>query len=197
MARSIERTSRLEMRRIISTGLPLVAKLRLYVFKSEGRRLPGVDRAAPTSAAFADGNPVLPVHAAKVPLARHGGRGVQRRGRAHRRPEGELVCTKPIPSSRWVWNDKGGEKYPAPITRNSPASGLATGDSRARTMIVYGRSDATLNPGACGIGTAEIYRQVEKSTKWKSPWRSPVLPPDKPTDTRVVLSCVCGPDFAR
>ena len=56
------------------------------------------------------------------------------------------------------------------------------------TMIVYGRSDATLNPGGVRIGTAEIYRVVERIDEVEeSVAIGQLWPPDKPTDTRVVL----------
>ena len=64
-------------------------------------------------------------------------------------------------------------------------------------MIVYGRSDATLNPGGVRIGTAEIYRQVEKIDEVEESIAIGQLwPPDKPTDTRVVLFVRLRPGFA-
>jgi acetoacetyl-CoA synthetase len=63
-------------------------------------------------------------------------------------------------------------------------------------MIVYGRSDATLNPGGVRIGTAEIYRQVEKIDEVEeSVAIGQLWPPEKPTDTRVVLFVRLRPGF--
>ena len=64
-------------------------------------------------------------------------------------------------------------------------------------MIVYGRSDATLNPGGVRIGTAEIYRQVEKIDEVEeSVAIGQLWPPDNPTDTRVVLFVRLRPGFS-
>jgi len=79
---------------------------------------------------------------------------------------GELVCTQPFPSMPvGFWNDSTGEKYHAAYFERF-ANVWAHGDYAALTehggLVIYGRSDATLNPGGVRIGTAEIYRQVEK-----------------------------------
>jgi acetoacetyl-CoA synthetase len=64
-------------------------------------------------------------------------------------------------------------------------------------MIVYGRSDATLNPGGVRIGTAEIYRQVEKIDEVEeSVAIGQLWPPEKPTDTRVILFVRLRPGFS-
>ncbi|RLA25887.1 MAG: acetoacetate--CoA ligase, partial [Gammaproteobacteria bacterium] len=80
--------------------------------------------------------------------------------------KGELVCTQPFPSMPvGFWNDSTGEKYHAAYFERF-ANVWAHGDYAALTehggLVIYGRSDATLNPGGVRIGTAEIYRQVEK-----------------------------------
>jgi acetoacetyl-CoA synthetase len=76
--------------------------------------------------------------------------------------KGELVCTKPMPSMPLgFWNDKGGEKYRSAYFDKFP-NVWTHGDwcelTARGTMIVYGRSDATLYPGGVRIGTADIYR---------------------------------------
>ena len=79
---------------------------------------------------------------------------------------GELVCTRPFVSMPVAfWNDPDGAKYRAAyferypnVWRHGDWSELTGHDG----MIIYGRSDATLNPGGVRIGTAEIYRQVEQ-----------------------------------
>jgi acetoacetyl-CoA synthetase len=89
------------------------------------------------------------------------------------------------------WNDRGGERYHAAYFAKYP-NVWCHGDwcelTERGTMLVYGRSDATLNPGGVRIGTAEIYRvveridEVEEAVAIGQQW-----PPDNPTDTRVVL----------
>jgi acetoacetyl-CoA synthetase len=87
-------------------------------------------------------------------------------GHPVRETKGELVCTKPFPSMPVsFWNDPDGRKYRAAYFERF--SGVWThGDyvelTAHRGMIIYGRSDAVLNPGGVRIGTAEIYRQVEQ-----------------------------------
>jgi acetoacetyl-CoA synthetase len=87
-------------------------------------------------------------------------------GRPLRGDKGELVCTKPFPSMPVAfWNDPGGQKYHAAYFERFPDV-WTHGDWAAITdhdgVIIYGRSDAVLNPGGVRIGTAEIYRQVEQ-----------------------------------
>jgi acetoacetyl-CoA synthetase len=79
--------------------------------------------------------------------------------------KGELVCTAPFPSMPvYFWNDAAGRKYHEAyfdvypnVWRHGDYVELTEHDG----MIIYGRSDAVLNPGGVRIGTAEIYRQVE------------------------------------
>jgi acetoacetyl-CoA synthetase len=78
---------------------------------------------------------------------------------------GELVCQQPLPSMPVrFWNDPDGERYRSAYFDTFPGV-WAHGDFIEFTehggAIIYGRSDATLNPGGVRIGTAEIYRQVE------------------------------------
>ena len=79
---------------------------------------------------------------------------------------GELVCSNAFPSMPvGFWNDPDGAKYHAAYFERFPGV-WAHGDyaeiTEGGAMIIYGRSDAILNPGGVRIGTAEIYRQVEK-----------------------------------
>jgi len=88
------------------------------------------------------------------------------RGRSLRGEKGELVCTGPFPSMPvGFWNDPGGAKYRAAYFERFPGV-WCHGDFVELTehdgVIIYGRSDAVLNPGGVRIGTAEIYRQVEQ-----------------------------------
>ena len=79
---------------------------------------------------------------------------------------GELVCTRPFPSMPiGFWDDPDGRKYRSAYFEHFPGV-WRHGDwaeiTRHRGYVIYGRSDATLNPGGVRIGTAEIYRQVEQ-----------------------------------
>ena len=79
---------------------------------------------------------------------------------------GELACAAPFPSMPvFFWNDPDGEKYKKAYFSRIPGI-WCHGDhallTERETVIIYGRSDATLNPGGVRIGTAEIYRQVEQ-----------------------------------
>ena len=87
-------------------------------------------------------------------------------GNAVRGEPGELSCLKPFPSMPvGFWNDPDGEKYRKAYFDKIP-NVWSHGDYVEITphngVIIYGRSDATLNPGGVRIGTAEIYRQVEQ-----------------------------------
>jgi acetoacetyl-CoA synthetase len=102
--------------------------------------------------------------------------------------KGELVCVKPFPCMPiGFYNDPGDAKYRAAYFDNYPNI-WCHGDYVELTghggMIIYGRSDATLNPGGVRIGTAEIYRQVEKIDEVIE---SLVIGQDWQNDVRVVL----------
>jgi acetoacetyl-CoA synthetase len=153
-------------------------------------------------AAFADANPILPVYRGEL-QCRSLGMAVEvydEAGNAIVGQKGELVCTKPVPSMPLgFWNDRGGEKYRAAYYDKFPNI-WTHGDwcelTERGTMIVYGRSDATLNPGGVRIGTAEIYRQVEKIDEVEeSVAIGQLWPPDNPADTRVILFVRLRPGF--
>ena len=87
------------------------------------------------------------------------------RGHSLRGERGELVCTAPFPSMPvGFWNDPDGAKYRAAYFERFPGV-WHHGDYAAITehdgVVIYGRSDAVLNPGGVRIGTAEIYSAVE------------------------------------
>ena len=102
--------------------------------------------------------------------------------------KGELVCERPFPSMPvGFWDDPGDARYKAAYFEKYPGIWWH-GDFIELTehggMIIYGRSDATLNPGGVRIGTAEIYRQVEKLEEVEE---SIVVGQDWQGDVRVVL----------
>jgi acetoacetyl-CoA synthetase len=194
-----------EMRMILSTGSPLVAESYDYVYTrvKADVSLASISGGTDIMAAFADANAVLPVYRGEI-QCRSLGTAVavyNEAGEPVVGEKGELVCTKPIPSMPLgFWNDRGGEKYRSAYYEKFP--GVWThGDwcelTERGTMIVYGRSDATLNPGGVRIGTAEIYRQVEKIDEVEeSVAIGQLWPPEKPTDTRVVLFVRLRPGFS-
>jgi acetoacetyl-CoA synthetase len=143
---------------------------------------------------FVSGCPLLPVWRGEIQCATLGMQVdvFDDEGRQLRGAKGELVCTAPFPSMPvGFWNDPGDAKYHAAYFEKYP-NVWCHGDYVEITehggMIIYGRSDAVLNPGGVRIGTAEIYRQVEQldevveSLVIGQDW-----PLQNPTDVRVVL----------
>ena len=192
------------LRVILSTGSPLVPESYDYVYASIKRDvcLASISGGTDIMAAFADANPVLPVYRGEL-QCRSLGIAVEvfdEAGNSVVGQKGELVCTKPFPSMPLgFWNDRGGERYHAAYFAKYP-NVWCHGDwcelTERGTMVVYGRSDATLNPGGVRIGTAEIYRQVEKIDEVEeSVAVGQLWPPDKPTDTRVVLFVKLRPGY--
>jgi acetoacetyl-CoA synthetase len=106
--------------------------------------------------------------------------------------QGELVCTAPFPSMPVAfWNDPDGAKYRAAYFEHFPNT-WRHGDWAEITehggVIIYGRSDATLNPAGVRIGTAEIYRQVEQLPEVvESLVIGQDITTDTGIDTRIVL----------
>ena len=101
---------------------------------------------------------------------------------------GELVCTKPFPSMPVMfWNDPDGKKYQEAYFDYYPnvwRHGDWTKLTRRGTLVIFGRSDATLNPGGVRIGTAEIYKVVES---FEEILESIVIGQEWEDDIRIVL----------
>jgi len=109
-------------------------------------------------------------------------------GKPLRGEKGELVCTRPFPSlPLGFWNDADGARYKAAYFDVYP-NVWRHGDWCELTahggIVIYGRSDATLNPGGVRIGTAEIYRQVERLAEVRE---ALVVGQQWDNDVRVVL----------
>ena len=184
------------LRMIISTGSPLVPESYDYLYDKVKKDVcvSSISGGTDIMAAWADANPLLPVYRGEL-QCRSLGLAVEvwdEEGNAVVGEKGELVCTKPFPSMPLgFWNDQGGKRYHEAYFAKYP-NVWCHGDwcelTERGTMIVYGRSDATLNPGGVRIGTAEIYRQVERI--WEVEESCAIgqhWPPDGPTDTRIVL----------
>jgi len=158
------------LKAILSTGSPLAAHSYDYIYQHVKRdvRLSSISGGTDIISCFALGNPIGPVYRGelqtrglgmKVEVFDENGKPIVAR-------PGELVCTAPFPSMPVAfWNDPDGAKYRAAYFDYYP-NVWRHGDWAELTprggMIIYGRSDATLNPGGVRIGTAEIYRQVEQ-----------------------------------
>jgi len=192
------------LRMIISTGSPLVAESYDYVYDAwkQDVCLSSISGGTDIMGAFADANAVLPVYRGEM-QCRSLGMAIEvfdEAGQSIVGRKGELVCTKPFPSMPLgFWNDRGGERYHAAYFAKYP-NVWCHGDwselSERGTMIVYGRSDATLNPGGVRIGTAEIYRVVERLDEVEeSVAIGQLWPPDNPSDTRVVLFVKLRPGY--
>ena len=157
------------LRAICSTGSPLSAELFEWTYENvkKDHMLASICGGTDIISCFILGNPMLPVHAGEVQCCGLGMdvRAWSRRGEDLIGEKGELVCLKPFPSQPvCFWNDPGGKNYRGAyfehfrgIWRHGDFIEI-TGNGG---VIVYGRSDATLNPGGVRIGTAEIYRVVE------------------------------------
>jgi acetoacetyl-CoA synthetase len=155
---------------ILSTGSPLAAHSFDYVYANvkQDVRLSSISGGTDIISCFAGGNPIGPVYRGEL-QKRSLGMKVEifdQRGQSIVGEPGELVCTAPFPSMPVAfWNDPDGSKYHAAYFDVYP-NVWRHGDWAELTahggMIIYGRSDATLNPGGVRIGTAEIYRQVER-----------------------------------
>ena len=165
------RTHKLDsVRTITSTGSPLVPERFDFVYESIKRdvHLASISGGTDIVGLFAGGNPNGPVWRGEL-QARTLGMKVEvfdERGRTVTGEKGELVCTLPFPSMPVAfWNDPDGRKYHAAYFEKFPGV-WCHGDYVELTehdgLIIYGRSDAVLNPGGVRIGTAEIYRQVEQ-----------------------------------
>jgi acetoacetyl-CoA synthetase len=180
------------LRAIFSTGSPLVAESFDYVYRSikQDVNLASISGGTDILSCFVLGNPCLPVWRGEI-QSRGLGLAVDvfdDEGRPVRGRKGELVCVKPFPSMPiGFWNDPDGAKYRAAYFDRFPGV-WCHGDFVEITghdgLIIYGRSDATLNPGGVRIGTAEIYRQVERLPEVLE---SLVVGQDWEGDVRVVL----------
>jgi acetoacetyl-CoA synthetase len=184
------------LRAIFSTGSPLVPEGFDYVYANikNDVQLASVSGGTDIISCFVIGNPNGPVHRGEIQCA---GLGMavdvfDDSGRPVRGEKGELVCTRSFPVMPIeFWNDDDGSRYRAAYFERFD-NVWCHGDFAEITpnggFIIYGRSDATLNPGGVRIGTAEIYRQVEKLAEVvESIVIGQDWPPGSTGDVRVVL----------
>jgi acetoacetyl-CoA synthetase len=184
------------LRAMFSTGSPLSPEGFDWVYREvkADLLLASISGGTDIVSCFVLGNPVLPVYRGEI-QCRGLGMAVDvfdEDGKPVRGEKGELVCTRPFPVMPvGFWNDADGSKYRAAYFERF-ANVWCHGDFSELTahdgMIIYGRSDATLNPGGVRIGTAEIYRQVEQLPEvLESLVIGQDWPPGRSDDVRVVL----------
>jgi len=181
------------LKSLLSTGSPLAPESFDYVYNDIKQNLCLSSIAGGTDivSCFAAGCPALPVYRGEiqclglgmaVEILRDDG------STAEVNETGELCCVKSFPSMPvCFWGDEDGSKYHAAYFEQYP-NVWAHGDFAQLTehggMVIFGRSDATLNPGGVRIGTAEIYRQVESLDEVME---SICIGQDWDDDVRVVL----------
>ena len=180
------------LRAILSTGSPLAPEQYDFVHSSikADVHLASISGGTDILSCFCLGNPWVAVRRGELQGA---GLGMKTEvfdddGRSLRGQQGELVCSAPFPSMPLgFWNDPDGSKYRAAYFDRFPNVwcqgdyAMVTGEGG---FVILGRSDAVLNPGGVRIGTAEIYRQVEKL---EEVIESIAVGQDWDNDVRVVL----------
>ncbi len=158
-----------KLRAVLSTGSPLTVENFRWVYESvkQNVQLSSICGGTDIISCFMLGNPIMPVYGGEIQCMGLGMdvHAFDDNGKSVVGRKGELVCCSPFPSQPvGFWNDPDGSKYRRAYFDVYPDI-WRHGDFIEITphggVIVYGRSDATLNPGGVRIGTAEIYRQVE------------------------------------
>jgi acetoacetyl-CoA synthetase len=158
------------LRAVLSTGSPLSEEGFDFVYQEikSDLQLASISGGTDLNGCFALGNPMGPVYKGELQCRGLGMKveAFDENGRPVIGQQGELVCTAPFPSMPIAfWNDPDGAKYRDAYFDVYPGI-WRHGDyieiNDHGGVKIYGRSDATLNPGGVRIGTAEIYRQVDQ-----------------------------------
>jgi acetoacetyl-CoA synthetase len=183
------------LKTILSTGSPLTESNFDWVYENvkDDVLLSSISGGTDIISCFMLGCPVIPVYSGEIQTR---GLGMKieswdEAGNSLIEEKGELVCTAPFPSRPiYFWNDEKNEKYKSAYFEYYPGV-WRHGDFIRITsnggVIVYGRSDATLNPGGVRIGTAEIYRIVESMEEVAD---SLVVSQNWKNDVRIILYVV-------
>ncbi len=155
---------------ILATGSPLLPEGFDFVYERVKRDvcLSSISGGTDIVSCFVAGSATLPVHRGELQCAALGmdTRVFDASGRSVVGEKGELVCARSFPSlPLGFWNDADASRFHAAYFERFPGV-WAQGDFAEATarggFVIYGRSDAVLNPGGVRIGTAEIYRPVER-----------------------------------
>ncbi|MFI5400999.1 MAG: acetoacetate--CoA ligase [SAR324 cluster bacterium] len=158
------------LRTVLSTGAPLEPGQFRFVYEAihPDIQLASICGGTDLCGCFMAGVPLLPVHAGEIqgPCLGMDVAAFDEAGHPVLDRQGELVCRKPFPSMPvGFWKDPGNAKYRKTYFADFPGvwrhGDFVTIHSATGGLTVFGRSDATLNPGGVRIGTAEIYRAVE------------------------------------
>ncbi|MDC3063374.1 acetoacetate--CoA ligase [Alphaproteobacteria bacterium] len=183
-----------ELETIGSTGSTLVHESFDYVYNhiKKDIHLASLSGGTDIVGCFVGGNPISPVHRGEIqgPILGMDVHVFDEDGKSVINQQGELVCIKSFPTMPIeFWNDNGEKYHQAYFEKYKNV--WNHGDYILKTynggFIMYGRSDATLNPGGVRIGTAEIYRQVDKMDQIIE---SLVIAQNWKNDTRLVLFVV-------
>lgn len=180
------------LKMVLSTGSPLSPEGFDYVYDHIGSnlQLASISGGTDIISCFVLGSPILPVYRGEIQAP---GLGMDiaifnDEGEKVVQDKGELVCRSSFPSMPiYFWGDESGEKYFDSYFSKFKGiwcHGDYVEETKNHGYVIYGRSDAVLNPGGVRIGTAEIYRQVEKLPEILE---SIVVGQDWQNDVRVVL----------
>ena len=176
---------------ILSTGSPLSDDGFKYVFDNikDDVHLASISGGTDIVSCFVGGNPMMPVYAGEIQCKCLGiDVDVIDDNEISTKEKGELVCKSSMPSMPvGFWNDKNKVKYIESYFsqfKNIWSQGDYAQITSNNGLIIYGRSDATLNPGGIRIGTAEIYRIVEEINEIEE---SLVVGQNWQNDIRIVL----------
>jgi acetoacetyl-CoA synthetase len=180
------------LRAILSTGSPLSEEGFEYVYDAikPDLQLASISGGTDLNGCFALGNPMGPVYMGELQCRGLGMKveAFDENGRPVLGRQGELVCTAPFPSMPiYFWDDSDGRKYAAAyfdVYPNIWRHGDYIEINEHGGVKIFGRSDATLNPGGVRIGTAEIYRQIDQLEEIED---SLVIGQNWKNDVRVIL----------
>jgi acetoacetyl-CoA synthetase len=180
------------LKAVLSTGSPLSVEGFEFIYDEVKKdiQLASISGGSDINGCFAAGNPMGPVYAGELQCRCLAMKveAFDETGKPVRNQQGELVCLAASPSMPiYFWDDPNGEKYHNAYFDVYPGV-WRHGDfieiNDRGGVVIYGRSDATLNPGGVRIGTAEIYRQVEQLPEIED---SLVVGQDRKGDVRVIL----------
>jgi acetoacetyl-CoA synthetase len=188
------------LKSVLSTGSPLSDENFKFVYdhvKSD-LQLASISGGSDLNGCFALGNPMGPVYTGEL-QCRGLGMAVYAyddNGQPVVDQQAELVCTAPFPSMPiYFWGDEDGSKYHSAYFDQFPNI-WTHGDFIKVTprggVIMFGRSDATLNPGGVRIGTAEIYRRLDAMPELED---SVVVGQSWNNDVRVILFVKLAPGY--
>ncbi len=189
------------LKAVLSTGSPLPEEGFEFVYREikEDLHLASISGGTDINGCFALGNPLAPVYAGELQCRGLGMKveAFDEDGRPVYNQKGELVCTAAAPSMPiYFWDDPDGSKYHGAYFDYFPGVWRHGDFIEIRDhggVVIYGRSDATLNPGGVRIGTAEIYRQVDLLPEIED---SLVLGQNWKNDVRVILFVKMNPGYS-